>query len=145
MKMFPTMWCLKMVACTKRSCDLRVSLFDLVIFASENGPKVVEAAWAFWADILLVPARRLHDAAVQAAGWQQKLQSKNLLEMVQVFLNRSTSFCEALSNRLGEISFVMLQLNHMPHNHCRQAAEPCLCNVVFFQLALETERRSAWL
>lgn len=65
------MWCLKMVTCTKRSCDLRVSLFDLVIFASENGPKVVEAAWAFWADILLVPVRRLHDAAVQAAGWPE--------------------------------------------------------------------------
>ena len=112
-----------------------MSPFDLVIFASENGPKVVEAAWAF-----MMQQCKLRD------GPKQKLlETKNLLEMVQVFLNRSASFYEALSNRLGEIPFVMLQLNHMPHNHCRQTAEPCLCNVVFFQLALETERRSAWL
>ena len=71
------MWCLKMVTCTKRSCDLRVSLFDLVIFASENGPKVVEAAWAFWADILLVPVGHLHHAAVQAAGLPGTITPRN--------------------------------------------------------------------
>ena len=64
---------------------------------------------------------------------QKLLNDPNLFELLGP---SSTSFYQALSNRIGEIPFVMFQVNHMPHNHCLyvlppnilgQTAEPCLC------------------